>query len=121
MCRIFFVNPGLLRRTCYHVQAKILLEGIHMPRMQLAFLFAAASALAMTAANAAPLNAAAEAFNEGVIGSRLVVETHMCHWGCRYGPMHTPHRHRMFSCVETQCIDWGRLWGREPVFYKRRR
>ena len=94
-----------------------------MPRIKPAFLLAAASAFAITAANAAPFDAAARAFKEGVIGSNLVVQTHMCHWGCRYGPMHIRHRHRMFSCAETQCIDWdwGRLWGREPVFYKRRR
>jgi hypothetical protein len=91
-----------------------------MSRIKLAFLVAASSALALTAANATPFNATAEAFKEGIIGSPLV-QTHMCHWGCRYGPMHTPHRHRLFSCAETQCIDWGRLSGREPVFYKRRR
>jgi len=92
-----------------------------MPRIKLALFVAAASALAMTAANATPFNASAEGLKEDVIASPLVVQTHMCHWGCRYGPMHTPHRHRLFSCAETQCIDWGRLWGREPVFYKRRR
>jgi hypothetical protein len=94
-----------------------------MTRIKLAFLVAAAPALAMTAANAVPINPSAGAFKREVVGSRLVVQTHMCHWGCRYGPMHTEHRHRLFSCAETQCIgwDWGRLWGREPVVYKRRR
>jgi hypothetical protein len=76
----------------------------------------------MTAANATPFNATAKAFKDGIIGSPLV-QTHMCHWGCRYGPMHIRHRHRLFSCEEAQCVfvDWGRLWGREPVVYKRRR
>ena len=92
-----------------------------MSPIKLTFLVAAASALAMTAANATPFNGRAEVFKDGVIGSRLVVQTHMCHWGCSYGPMAIRHRHRLFSCAETKCIDWGRLWGREPVFYKRRR
>jgi len=83
-------------------------------------LVAAASALAITTANAAPFNAVAEALKEDVIASPLVVQTHMCHWGCRYGPMHTPHRHRLVSCAEAQCIDWPFV-GREPLFYKRQR
>ena len=91
-----------------------------MSCIKLALLVATASVFAFTAANATPFKTVAEPLNEGVIGSPLVVQTHMCHWGCRYGPMATPHRHRLFSCEETQCIDWGRLWGREPVFYKRR-
>ena len=91
-----------------------------MARIACWFLIATAPALAITAVNAAPSNAA---LNEGITGPPPVVQTHMCHLGCRYGPMHIGHRHRVFSCAETQCIfdwDWGRLWGREPVFYKRR-
>jgi hypothetical protein len=58
-----------------------------MPRIELTFLVAAASVLAITTANAAAFDAAAETLKG----------------------------------EETQCIDWGRLWGKEPVFYKRRR
>jgi hypothetical protein len=88
-----------------------------MTRTKIAFLVAAASTLALTAdgGNAASLSPAT-----GVKESAAMLPAHMCHFGCRYGPMMTPHRHRLFSCAPTQCIDWGRLWG-EPLLFKRRR
>jgi hypothetical protein len=50
-----------------------------MPRIQLAFLIAASSALALTAANAAPPNPAVRTL---AAGTSLMVETHGCHKLC---------------------------------------
>jgi hypothetical protein len=86
---------------------------------KLAFLVAAALALTITAANAAPLNPAMRTL---AAGTSLVLETHGCHKLCVTAPYGGyPHRHAMFSCEPRRClIDWGSLLG-NPVIYKRTR
>jgi hypothetical protein len=100
---------------------QILLEGISTMSRKLAFLVAAALALAITTigANAAPLNPATATL---AAESNLVL-THGCHKLCVSGPHGSPypHRHAMFSCEPRRCLfDWGSLLG-NPVIYKRRR
>jgi hypothetical protein len=69
---------------------------------KLAFLVAAALALTITAANAAPLNPAMRTL---AAGTSLVLETHGCHKLCVTAPYGGyPHGHAMFSCEPAKLL-----------------